>query len=412
MLPDLGVSSALLLQGPAGPFMRRFAEDLRAEGVAATKVNFHAGDVLFFDGPDAVPFRGRAEEWPAFVRELMEERGVDGIFLFGDCRPLHRVAIEAARERGARVWVFEEGYLRPDWITLEQDGVNGYSRMPKDPAFYRALDLPEPDPPASVGASFWYGCWYSTLNALAFTHLNRGFPHYVHHRNLNAWFQTFVWVRNVFRKAWYAVRERGMIERFTGELSGRYWFVPLQVHCDFQLVHSPYGEILEFVEDVVARFVRDADPSHHIVFKHHPMDRPYREYTRYFRDLAKKHGLEGRLHYVHDLHLPTLLKHARGTITVNSTVGLSSIHHKTPVKVMGTAIYDIPGLTFQGSLAEFLAAPGRVDHDLYDRFRRYLLHTNQANGSIFRRLPGSTEGTGIRWFPGLPPSIDARGPLV
>lgn len=380
--------------------MRRLAIDLRSEGITVTKVNFHAGDVLFFGGEDTVPFRGSRAEWPAFVRELMEERGIDGIFLFGDCRPLHRMAIEAAHERGARVWVFEEGYLRPDWITLEQDGVNGYSHMPRDPEFYRGLDLPEPPPPTSIGASFAYGSWYSTLNALAFTHLNHGFPHYEHHRNLNAWFQTFVWVRNVFRKAYYRVRERGMIDRFTGELSGRYWFVPLQVHCDFQLLHSPYGEVLEFVEDALDTFIAHADPTEHIVFKHHPMDRPYREYTRYFRDLARKRGVEGRLHYVHDLHLPTLLKHARGTITINSTVGLSSIHHATPVKVMGTAVYDMPGLTFQGTLPEFLADPGTTDRRLYHAFRRYLLHVNQINGSFYRRLPRHGPGLGARWFPG------------
>lgn len=406
MLPDLGVTSALLLQGPAGPFMRRLAIDLANEGIAVTKVNFHAGDVLFFRGTDAVAFRGTREEWPAFVRELMDERSVDGIFLFGDCRALHRDAIEAARERGARVWVFEEGYLRPDWITLEQDGVNGYSTMPKDPSFYRGLDLPEPAPPTPNGASFWYGCWYSTLNALAFTHLNGGFPHYEHHRNLNAWFQTFVWVRNVFRKQLYERRERPVLARLTSELTKRYWFVPLQVHCDFQLVHSPYGDVLEFVEQVLDTFIQHADPTHHVVFKHHPMDRPYREYTRYFRDLARARGVEGRLHYVHDVDLRALIEHACGTITINSTAGIASLEQGTPVKVMGTAIYDMPGLTFQGSLRDFLTDPGTTDAQLYHAFRRYLLHTNQINGSFYRRLPGHGRGVGARWFP--PPALSER----
>jgi capsule polysaccharide modification protein KpsS len=270
--------------------------------------------------------------------------------------------------------------------------------MPRDPEFYRSLDLPEPEPPIPVGNSFGLGAWYSTLNALAFTHLNHGFPHYVHHRNLNAWFQTFAWVRSYVRKKVFEIRERGWIDRFAGELAGRYFFVPLQVHCDFQLVHSPYDDVTDFVKEVLDVFAEHAAPEHAIVFKHHPMDRPYRDYTRWFRQLEKSYGLEGRLFYVHDLHLPTLLKHARGTITINSTVGLSSIHHRTPVKVMGTAVYDMPGLTFQGSLAEFLKSPGAPDMDLYERFRRYLLHTNQANGNIFKRLPGYTRGTGVRWF--------------
>src|SRR5687768_11932844 len=98
--------------------MRRFADELGDAGIRVTKVNFHAGDVLFFHGPDAIAFRGRAEEWPEFARKLMTDHGVDAIFLFGDCRAHHRAAIEVARSLDIAVWVFEEGYLRPDWITL------------------------------------------------------------------------------------------------------------------------------------------------------------------------------------------------------------------------------------------------------------------------------------------------------
>lgn len=400
MLPDFNATHALLLQGPAGPFMRRFADELQDHGIAVTKVNFHAGDVLFFPGPNTVPFRGTRADWPAFVRRLMDERGIDAIFLFGDCRALHRAAIEAAHERGASVWVFEEGYLRPDWITLERDGVNGHSRLPRDPAFYRAQELPEPEPPTPVGASFGLSAWYSTLNALAFTHLNHGFPHYVHHRNLNAWYQTASWVKGYFRKKLFEAKECGLIERFTGELAGRYFFVPLQVHCDFQLTHSKYSSVPQFVDEVIDAFIEHADSRDAIVFKHHPMDRPYCDYSELFRERTRRHGLSGRLFYVHDLHLPTLLKHARGTITINSTVGISSIHHRTPVKVMGTAVYDMPGLTFQGSLPEFLRDPGGPpDQDLYRAFRRYLLHANQANGNFYKRVVGE-RGIGVRWFTG------------
>lgn len=401
MFPDgYCAKHALLLQGPAGPFMRRFAEDLRERGIAVTKVNFHAGEVLFFRGPDAIAFRGTFDEWPRFVRELMEARGVDAIFLFGDCRPLHRAAIEAAHERGASVWVFEEGYLRPDWITLERDGVNGYSKLPRDPAFYLSQSLPKPAQSTQVGPSFGLSAWYSTLSALTFTHLNHGFPHYVHHRNLNAWYQTGSWVRGYFRKKRFEARERALMDRFTGELSGRYFFVPLQVHCDFQLKHSRYGSVPEFIEEVIETFVEHGDPRDAIVFKHHPMDRPYCDYTELFRELAHRHGLVDRLFYVHDLHLPTLLKHARATITINSTVGLQSIYHRTPVKVMGTAVYDMPGLTFQGTLPELLRDPGPPPDERLDRaFRRYLLSTSQQNGNFYRRAEGK-RGTGIRWVRG------------
>ena len=405
-LPVLRTRHALLLQGPAGPFMRRFGEELSQAGVAVTKVNFHAGDRHFF--PDETPFAEvlsfteSMEQWASYVRDLIEKRGIDAVFLFGDSRRLHREAIAIARQLGVGVWVFEEGYLRPNWITLEAGGVNGHSSMPRDPAFYLAHDPGEEPDAESVGASFGLAAWYSTVNALAFTHLNADFPHYQHHRPLNAWLHTAWWVRGATRKYWFRAKERNELNRFTGELSGRYFFVPLQVHCDFQLRHSPYGDVVEFIDEVVDAFAANAAPDQHLLFKHHPMDRPFREYTAHFRERAARRGLEGRLHYVHDLHLPTLLQHARGTITINSTVGLQSAHHDTPVITLGTAVYDMPGLTFQGDLAQFLHEPGEVDRQLYGAFRRWLLHHNQANGNFYRPFEDAPNPTGIRWFPSLP----------
>jgi capsular polysaccharide export protein len=40
---------------------------------------------------------------------------------------MHMVAHQMARLVGVRVHVFEEGYIRPNWLTLERDGVNGNS---------------------------------------------------------------------------------------------------------------------------------------------------------------------------------------------------------------------------------------------------------------------------------------------
>ncbi len=403
-LPPLGVRRALLLQGPAGPFMRRFAGELLAAGVEVTKVNFHAGDVLFFPpttpGVEVRAFREPFEQWPRWLRALADERGIDGVFLFGDCRPLHARAIELIEGRGGKAWVFEEGYLRPDWITLEEHGVNGYSRMPRDPDVFRHAALGALPAATPVGQSYGRAAWYSTLNAMAFTLLNQGFPHYRHHRELNCWKHTAWHVRGYLRKVRFQRAERGMIDRFTGPLAKRYFFVPLQVHCDFQLRHSPFGSVPEMIEHVVETFARHGAPEDHLVFKHHPMDRPYCEYGALFERLRHTSGLRGRLHYCHDLHLPTLLKHAKGTITINSTVGLQSVHHGTPVKTLGTAVYDMPGLTYSGSLEAFLHEQPAPDPELYRAFRAWLLHANQCNGNFYKRVASQT-GTGVRWCPGL-----------
>ena len=398
MLPELGVSHAALLQGPAGFFMARFARELRGAGIETTKVNFHAGDVLFYRGPDAVAFREPFDAWPGWFSELIDARGIDGVFVFGDRRPLHRAALAIAEERGLKGWCFEEGYVRPDWITLEEHGVNGSSRMPRDPEFFRGLDLEPTVPPLPVGPTSGRIGLMSTFNALAFTHLNQGFPHYRHHRPLNAWYHTFVHCRAAVRRSLYARREVHVLPMLQERWDGRYFFVPLQVHCDFQLDHSPYEEVLDFVREVTAEFVRSAPSDHALVFKHHPMDN-YREYGDFFVELAREHGLTDRLVYCHDTDLGALIAHAAGTVTINSTVGLISIARGTPVKALGTAVYDMEGLAHQGELASFFVRREPIDRALYVQFERYLTRTNQCNGSFYRGIESVPTPTGIRWFP-------------
>jgi len=405
MLPDFGCQHALFLQGPNGPFFRRLADELSGQGVRTTKVNFNAGDALFFRGPNAISYRQPMEEWPVYLEALVEDRGIDAIFLFGDCRPLHRQAIQIAHERGLGVWVFEEGYLRPNHITCERDGVNGNSRMPKDPEFYRAAarELPTLASAAPVGRTFPPWAWYTVLHATIYTLFKWRYPRYRHHRNVNMWVQAFCWVRGWFRKHQYRIKQRNVLSELARDWSGRYFFVPLQVHCDQQIQnHSPYEAMEDFIDHVVSAFAANAPADTRLVLKHHPHDRPYKDYGALLRELGERHGCADRLVYVHDLHLPTLLEHARGTITMNSTVGPQSMSHGTPVKVLGKAVYDIPGLTSQGSLEEFFDAPGTVDMPLYDCYTRYLRATNQINGSFYKRTPGFQTQTGLH----LPEAVE------
>ena len=58
----------LLLQGPMGPFFERLAVTLSAHGQQVWKVNFNAGDDLFFRGGQVIRFREPMELWPARLR--------------------------------------------------------------------------------------------------------------------------------------------------------------------------------------------------------------------------------------------------------------------------------------------------------------------------------------------------------
>ena len=99
----------------------------------------------------ATNYRGTLRDWPVFFDDFIVDHGVTDVVLFGDCRPHHASAHGMAKLRGLRVHVLEEGYIRPDFVTLEEGGVNGHSPMPRDPAWFRAeaARLP-PEPPMSA----------------------------------------------------------------------------------------------------------------------------------------------------------------------------------------------------------------------------------------------------------------------
>lgn len=385
-LEQLRGRHVLLLQGPAGPFFRRVSGHLRRRGCRITKVNFNSGDDLYYRGAEVVRFRGARDQWPAFLARLLDERGIEAIVLFGDCRPLHRVAIEHGRASGRLVFVFEEGYLRPDFVTLEQNGVNGHSSIPRDPEFYRAIEprpLPEPQPVRHGFASAMaHTICYATVNAL----LAARYPSYRHHRDIRPFHQAGLWLRGGVRRGLHTLRDRPIDRRLMARKLGAYFFVPLQVHLDSQMQHCQFETIEHFIEHVVASFARHAPPHTKILLKHHPFDRAYRDYSALMADLVRRHRLDDRLLYVDIINIPATLRAALGTVVINSTVGLSSIHHGTPVKCLGTAVYDIPGLTHQGPLDTFWTAPGKVDRDLYERYRYYLRTHNQINGSVWTDL--------------------------
>lgn len=388
----------LLLQGPVGPFFWRLARDLKWAGAQVCKVNFNGGDWLFYP-LGAIPFRGKMSEWPEFFEHLLRERNVDVVFFLGDCRPIHGVVQVIAERYGVEVGVFEEGYVRPDTITFERSGVNGFSQIPSAPIYYLnsvSVTAPEPMP---VGNTFPHVVLWAMLYYLASAVLYPLFRHYRHHRSLSP-LEALPWLRALWRKAFYRFRERGLEARLSTQFSGEYFLVPLQVHADAQVrVHSQFDSIKDFIHQVMHSFARHAPSSTQLVIKHHPLDRGYREYGRFIRREAEALGIGDRVISIHDQHLPTLLNHARGVVVINSTVGLSAVHHGTPVKVCGKAIYDMQGLTFQGSLDAFwpAAASERIDGELYGRFRSYLVAQTQLNGSFYKRLDIPGSHTGVLW---------------
>jgi len=345
----------LLLQGPVGFFFKKVGNQFAKKGANVYRIGLNAGDGFFASHKHYTAYRGRPEEWYTFILQFLKAHHIDKIFIFGDCRYYQSLAIGASNTLGVEVFVFEEGYLRPHYITLEKYGVNDYSHLPRDPEFYKNIELTE-IPPAKYSTPNPI-CNWSIVIAYYFIAklLSFRYPHYRHHRNFSATQEFFFGIRSLIRKVLYTQRDEKYLPQIKNELSKQYFFVPLQTHNDFQILqHSGYGSLEKFIIEVLESFSLHANKNMYLIFKHHPIDRGRKNYKNFIMEQARELEMEERIIVVHDLHLPTCLEHAKGTITINSTVGLSSVLKGTPTITLGRAVYNIEGLSQKSSKEIFL----------------------------------------------------------
>ncbi len=382
----------LLLQGPMGPFFRKLDDHLKSNGVQTCRICFNGGDRFFANQENCTDYRGKAESWKAFIAQFCAANKIGAMVLYGDCRYYHRVAIEVAHASGIQVFVFEEGYVRPNFVTLEADGVNACSGLPRDAGFYRQLK-PQPKPvPSTTPVRYNYqrqalfAAWYFWGMLLK----KHRYPYYRHHRSTHIGLELIYGLRNAIRKIEFALTEKRFVETITAGMSKRYFLVPLQVQYDFQISrHSHFTDMQDFIATVMTSFAKCAPGGVDLVFKHHPMDRGRTLYYDYIRTTAERLGVSHRVYAVHDAHLPTCLKNAIGTVTINSTVGIQSLYHGTPTIVLGKALYDIDGLTCKGMpLDRFWSEHYPPDKRLFQKFRGYLIEQTQLAGSFYGGFPG------------------------
>ena len=389
----------LLLQGPIGPFFARLAADLKAAGATVFKINFNGGDWLFYP-QNAANFKQPFDEWPAFFEAFIQKNNIQVVLLFGDCRPIHQAAHAIATQHQLEIGVFEEGYIRPDYITLEKYGVNANSKISKSADFYADMPEAKKQKSFSVDKSFWYAAAWGMMYNAASVVVSPLFKHYQHHKTLSIW-QGLYWIRSLWRKWLFGFQQKNELETLINNHSKKYYFVPLQVHNDAQIHnHSDFYSVEAFISEVINSFAMHAPADNLLVIKHHPMDRGFIHYGKLINVICQKNEtLKNRVHYVHDLHLPTLLSHAKGVVVVNSTVGLSALDHLCPVVTCGNAIYDIEGLTYQGGVHAFWqAAPSfKIDQNLHYKFVSQLVHSSQINGNFYKRLQHAQNKAGIYW---------------
>lgn len=378
----------LFLQGPHGPFFNLLARRLKAAGASVLRVGFNAGDRAFWpDTESYIAFKGPLEDWPAALKEIFETHGITDIVLYGDTRAIHADAVAAARARGMAVHVFEEGYLRPYWVTYERDGSNGHSRLmaltiDEIRKLHASQNFDAPVPPGHWGdlrEHIFYGAlyhWYVMAR-------NRNYPNFKPHRSLNVAEEFRLYLKRLLLIPVHAL-ERFMATRRIQRGAFPYHLALLQLEHDASFrAHGPFAAQSEFLECVIDGFARGAPPHHHLVFKAHPLEDGRAPVPADIKRLARSYGIAERVHFVRGGKLARLLDNARTATTVNSTAAQQALWRGIPLRAFGIAIYGKPELVSDQPLAEFYADPKAPDRKAYRDFRDFLLATSQLPGSFY-----------------------------
>jgi len=361
----------LFLQGPPGPFFWQLAERLTALECGIFRINLNGGDKADWPG-HAINYRGSRRKWTLFLDRFLVDHAITDVVLFGDCRPLHVAAHRMAQLRKIDVHVFEEGYIRPDWLTLEPSGVNGFSSLSRDPDWYlaEARNLPPLPNRPSISASFPRRArdafkYYSRVALL-----RPLFPFYHSHRRGSLLVEAMGWVQK------YA---RGKAEERHAELivealgTQPYFLFPLQLSNDYQIrEHSPFQDMTEALHYVLASFARRAPADAMLLIKEHPLDASLTPWRRHVDRQARRLGIGDRVVHIAGGNLKELAADCRGLVTINSTSATLSLAANVPTIALGKAIYNLPGITHQGRLDDFWMRPQAPDPAVFDAFRRVL----------------------------------------
>ncbi|MEM6578214.1 MAG: capsule biosynthesis protein CapA [Pseudomonadota bacterium] len=378
----------LFLQGPHGPAFFGLGRLLRQAGAQVWRVGFNAGDRLFWRDRDSyISFDQAHTQWRRFFVDLVARKQVTDLVVYADTRPIHAEAIEEARELGLRIHIFEEGYLRPYWVSYERGGANGHSRlMDMNVAQMRDVlaqsDTDTALPPASWGdmrQHIFYGALYHGTVLLA----GRAYPHFRPHRALSVRQEFSLYLKRLVLMPFHAI-ERRLASWRIRRGGFPYHLVLLQLEHDASFrAHSPFATSVEFLDVVLRGFAEGAPQHHHLVVKAHPLEDGRTPIRSELRKLTRRYGLRGRVHYVRGGKLAQLLDETRSAVTVNSTAAQQVLWRGIPLRIFGEAVYDKPEFVSSLPLPAFFAGAPRPDRKSYRDFRRYLLETSQVPGGFY-----------------------------
>jgi capsular polysaccharide export protein len=245
-----------------------------------------------------------------------------------------RAVVVGARMEGVPCFQFENGFL-PDTTQMDLEGVNVEGSVPDVPEFYRMYrSSPDPEHPLPEALLPRDSRYLKTCS-----------------------------------------------DRIS--LPDRFIFAPFQVALDSQvLLHSHWiRDMRAFFRVVVEAVETWGDPGLHVVFKEHPSC-PWR-YPELHREAAER----SQVYFANGNSTEELIRRSRGTVTLNSTVGVEALLMDRPVLALGRAVYGISGVASTaesprqvGRWVATVAADATPPSALREPFLRYLMEEHLIPG--------------------------------
>lgn len=348
----------------------------------ATRVAINGGDLMAGLRGNTVAYTRSFADWPSWIDALARSRGITDLICYGDCRPYHRAAIQALKPLGVAIHILEEGYLRPNWVTCERDGVNGHSAL-------TTIDLDRIAPFPASGSerklkasniSYWlagarYYWWTWLLTAL--------FPRYETHRDLEIAGECALWFSRLVSWPFRHSRTERALNAIT-RLGKPVHLALLQLNGDSQIrVHSSFQSTRHFVEYCMSEFAASGVQDAVLVFKNHPLDNGVINLGRVINEEAERLGLTGRVFFVDTGKLVPLLEKSISAVAINSTACHQALLRGIPTLVLGRAVFNHPQIVSGMRLAEFFRMRPVKSRSDYDKLVGLMRNSCQFNGGFY-----------------------------
>lgn len=354
-------------------------------GHGVRRIHFNGGDWVDWPHAGADHYRGSIDEWHAYLGDYIALHGITDVVLYGYWRPVHKVAIDMARQRGIRIHGFEEGLLRPHWITLSpllpceqaEQARKSILSMPAQEA------CNEEKVPLVTGDNHGWMLLWCYRYYTAYFLLSPFYWRHRSHRGRRPFIDMWKWVWHFFVYPW---RKSISHQRIVNLLKSRipFFLLCLQLDGDSQIrQYSSFKGMEDVMETVIRSFANHAPDGARLVIKRHPLDNHGPQHEASCRALARRYGIEADVVFIPYGKLSALLRRSAGVVTVNSSAGLSALYHGCPLKTLGHAIYNIPGLVSDVSLDDFWRKGVKPDEACYRRMQTILKQTTQHPGGFY-----------------------------